>query len=457
MNYHPHNYQTRCTDAIISQPYTALFLEMGLGKTVITLTAIQKLIADGTIRKALVVAPLTVARDTWPRECDRWDHLKSLRVVQILGTSEKRIASAESDADIYIINRENISWLVDHYGTRSAWKWDMLVLDELTSFKSRRTARTKAILKIRCLCTKIVGLTGTPDPNGLMDLFSEYLCLDGGQRLGKALSLYQEEFFTPARRNGYIVYEWKPVKGARRRIAEKVADMTITLSASDYIHMPNSVESDITVHMSPAEQSTYQRLAKTYCAEIGTSKISALSAAALYGKLAQLAGGAVYDSDGHPQQFHDRKIAALLDFVDTATSPVIVFYEYQHELARINEALHAYNPRTIKGPQDIADWNSGNVKVLLAHPASVGYGLNLQAGGHTIVWYSLPWALDQYQQANARLHRQGQTHPVMIYRLITEGTIDSVIAQRLSGKDVSQKDLQTALIDEYKRIERKRK
>lgn len=449
MKFVPYDYQKRAIDKIISLPSVGLFLEMGLGKSVITLTAVKYLIYDELdITKVLVIAPLMVARDTWSRECDKWDHLKSLKVSKILGNAKQRELAVHADADIYVINRENVAWLVENY--RNAWKWDMLVIDELSSFKSPKSERFRALKKVRPKFKRIVGLTGTPDPNGLMDLWAEIYLLDGGQRLERTIGAYRRKYFRPGRSNGYVVYDWLPVPGADKVIPKKIKDITVSMLAADYLQLPKRIDRIVSVTLTDDEQKTYRKLEREHLLELDETEVSAPNAAAVMGKLLQLSGGAVYDDDGGVVEFHSEKLKALEEIIESNSEPVLIFYGYRHERSRILKAFKDYGPRELKSEGDIADWNDGKIRVLIAHPASVGYGLNLQDGGHIIIWYSLPWSLDQYQQANARLYRQGQQKPVIIHHLIATGTVDEQVMKALTEKNTSQAALMH-LLDEKKR------
>ena len=449
MKFVPYDYQKRAIDKIISLPSVGLFLEMGLGKSVITLTAVKYLIYDELdITKVLVIAPLMVARDTWSRECDKWDHLKSLKVSKILGNAKQREVAVHADADIYVINRENVAWLVENY--RNAWKWDMLVIDELSSFKSPKSERFRALKKVRPKFKRIVGLTGTPDPNGLMDLWAEIYLLDGGQRLERTIGAYRRKYFRPGRSNGYVVYDWLPVPGADKVIPKKIKDITVSMLAADYLQLPKRIDRIVSVTLTDDEQKTYRKLEREHLLELDETEVSAPNAAAVMGKLLQLSGGAVYDDDGGVVEFHSEKLKALEAIIESNSEPVLIFYGYRHERSRILKAFKDYGPRELKSEGDIADWNDGKIRVLIAHPASVGYGLNLQDGGHIIIWYSLPWSLDQYQQANARLYRQGQQKPVIIHHLIATGTVDEQVMKALTEKNTSQAALMH-LLDEKKR------
>ena len=452
MKYIPHDYQKRAIEKILSLPAVGLFLEMGLGKTAITLTAVHELLYERfEVSRVLVIAPLKVAEDTWSRESSKWDHLKDMTISKILGDAKTRKRAAEREADIYVINRENVVWLVENY--RDRWKWDMAVIDELSSFKNNQAERFKAFRKIRPLLSRVVGLTGTPNPNGLMDLWAEIFCLDQGERLEKTIGRYRALYFRPGLGNGYVTYNWRPVKGAEDEITKRISDITVSMKAEDYITLPERIDNTIKVSLPEAARKKYKALEDEHLLELFGNEddgdtettITAASAAAVMGKLLQLSGGAVYEDNGGFVEFHDEKLKALADIIDTASDSVLVFYGYRHERERLLQRFAKLKPREIRGTEDISDWNEGRVKLLIAHPASVGYGLNLQEGGHTVVWYSLPWSLELYQQANARLYRQGQTKPVIIHHLVAEGTVDEDVVESLKAKDTSQEALMAAL------------
>lgn len=422
-----------------------------VSKTAITLTAVRELIYERfDVLRVLVIAPLKVAEDTWSRESAKWDHLKDLKIAKILGDAKTRRAAAESEADVYVINRENVVWLVENY--RNAWKWDMAVIDELSSFKNNQAERFKAFRKVRPMISRVVGLTGTPNPNGLMDLWAEIFCLDQGERLEKTIGRYRSLYFKPGLGNGYVTYNWIPVKGASEEITRKISDITVSMKAEDYLKLPERIDNSIKVLLPEKAKKRYKELEAEHLLELfeGKTTISAASAAAVMGKLLQLSGGAVYDDEGSYVEFHDEKLKALEEIIDTASEPVLVFYGYRHERERLLKRFAKLKPREINGPDDITEWNEGRVNLLIAHPASVGYGLNLQEGGHIVVWYSLPWSLELYQQANARLYRQGQTKPVIINHLIAEGTVDEDVVESLKAKDMTQAALMEALKEKRK-------
>jgi hypothetical protein len=447
LKFVPHDYQRRAIDKILTTPACGLFLEMGLGKTVISLTAAQRLIyEDYAVSRVLVIAPLKVAEDTWSRESAKWDHLRGLRIAKVLGTARQRLAAAESDADIYVINRENVVWLAGQFPARR-WRWDMVIIDELSSFKSCQAARFKALRRVRPYMARVVGLTGTPNPNGYMDLWAEVFLLDQGERLERTIGRYRQLYFRPGKGNGYVVYDWRLLPGADQAIQARIADITVSMRAEDYLELPERMDNPVTVALPPEARATYKRLERERLLELDDVEITAANAAAVMGKLLQLSGGAVYDDVGGYVAFHDEKIKALREIIDTAGGPVLVFYGFRHERARLLEALEGLKPRELRTEADITEWNDGKIPVLLAHPASVGYGLNLQAGGHVIVWYSLPWSLELYQQANARLYRQGQQSAVIVHHLIAEGTADEQVMRSLRDKSTGQAALMAALAE----------
>ena len=442
MKYIPHDYQTRAKDFILEHPKAGMLLEMGLGKTVITLTAIDVLI-NGLfeVDRVLVIAPKRVAEDTWTREHAKWDHLRHLRVSKVLGSPEQRRRALAVDADIYVIGRDNVVWLVEQ--CRQGWPFDMVVIDELSSFKNPQAKRFRALKKVIPKASRVVGLTGTPSANGLMDLWAEIYLLDRGERLGHTLGAYREKYFRPGARNGYVVFKWEPLRGSREKIEAAISDICISMSADDYLTLPKRIDNLIPVKLSPQEMKQYKTMEAEQLLHIDDEDVVALNAAAVMTKLLQIANGSVYSHEGNVIRLHDAKLEALLEIIDTTDSPVLIFYSYKHDLAAIKAAIPG--ARTLDGPEDIAEWNAGRVQVLLAHPASVGYGLNLQEGGHVIVWYGLTWSLELYQQANARLYRQGQDKPVIIHHLIAEGTVDEQVMRALQEKDMSQAALMAAL------------
>lgn len=444
MQYTPHSYQQRATDLVVSKKSVGLFLDMGLGKTVITLTAVNELIYDRfEVSRVLVIAPKRVAEDTWTREHKKWDHLRELRISKVLGTAAQRLRALEQDADVYVIGRDNVVWLVDHYSKKKHWPFDMIVIDELSSFKNPQAKRFRALRKTLGVTQRVVGLTGTPSPNGLMDLWAQVYLLDRGERLGQTIGAYREKYFRAGARNGYVVYKWEPLKGAKEKIEEKISDICVSMSAADYLTLPKRIDNVIPVSLSESEMKLYKQMEADQLLQIDDTDVVALNAAAVMTKLLQIANGSVYSMDGTVVNIHGAKLEALQEIIDTTDSPVLVFYSYKHDLTKIMNAIPS--ARILNGANDIKDWNDGKVQVLLAHPASVGYGLNLQEGGHTIVWYGLTWSLELYQQANARLYRQGQDKPVIIHHLIAEGTVDEQAMNALQHKDTSQAALLAAL------------
>ena len=443
MNYQPHEYQQYATDFIIKNPTAAVFLEMGLGKSVIALTAILELCLERfEISRVLVIAPLRVARDTWPAEIQKWDHLKDLTYSVAVGTANERRAALRQKTFGHIINRENVQWLIEDSGI--PWQYDMVVIDELSSFKSHQSKRFKSLMKVRPGVRRMVGLTGTPSSNGLMDLWSEFRVLDMGKRLGRFITHYREQFFEPDRRNGMQVFSYRPRAGAEREIYRRIGDITISMRSADYLKMPECVMNTVPVKLDSTEYEVYEEMESKMVTELDGVEIDAVNAAALTGKLCQLANGAIYTPDGNTVFFHERKLDALEDLIEGANGkPVLVAYWYKHDLARIQER---FKVRELKSSKDITDWNAGKIPVAVIHPASAGHGLNLQAGGSTLIWFGLTWSLELYQQTNARLWRQGQqAETVVIHHIITRGTVDEDVMQSLSEKDRSQAALMRAV------------
>ncbi|WP_257202961.1 SNF2-related protein [Corynebacterium cystitidis] len=447
MQFKPHNYQRTAITFIEQHPQAAIFLGMGLGKTIITLTAINNLMFNHfTIRRALIIAPVRVARDTWSQELAKWDHLTHLRMAVMVGTAqERRDALNTTNAHIWTINRENIPWLVKEL--RGRWPFDMVVIDELSSFKNHTSKRFKALKKVWRHITRIVGLTGTPAPNSLMDLWAQYALLDGGQRLGSTITAYRDRYFRPGRRKGHIVYEWNLMPDSEEKIYDKISDITLSMRTSDHIQLPDATYTTITVTMTPEQRKVYNTFRSDMVTDLPDgSTIDAANAATLSGKLLQLASGAVYNNQ-HGDSFteiHTGKIDALANIIEEAEGEtVLVAYWFKHERERILSAIP--NARVLDTSQDFTDWNNRTIPVALIHPASAGHGLNLQAGGHIMVWITTPWSLELYEQANARLHRQGQTHPVSIIHLSTAGTIDREVHRALAKKDTTQQSLITAV------------
>ena len=446
MKFIPHDYQKYAIDFIESHPVSAVFLDMGLGKTVITLTAIADLMYDSfEVNKVLVVGPLRVARDTWPAEVKKWDHLKDLKVSVVVGSEVERRAALMRKADVYVINREQVEWLVEKSGF--FFDFDMLVIDELSSFKNHMSKRSKALQKIRPKVKRVVGLTGTPASNGLMDLFSEYRILDMGERLGRFISRYRTDYFRPDKMNGPIVYSYKPLPFAEEAIYSKIADITISMKSGDFLKMPEKIEVETAVEMSPKEKGIYEDLKRDLV--LPEKDITAANAAALCGKLSQMANGAVYTDDGKTEVFHDRKLDALEDLVEAANGkPVLIAYWFQHDFERIVARFkkNGTQYKKIDDSESITEWNKGNIPVALIHPASAGHGLNLQSGGSCLIWFGLTWSLELYQQTNGRLWRQGQKDKtVVIQHIICKGTIDERILEALKNKDATQEELITAV------------
>ncbi|MFR4582320.1 SNF2-related protein [Clostridium cadaveris] len=442
MKYNPHKYQTYATNFILKHPIAAVFLEMGLGKSVITLTAIFDLCLDSfEIGKVLVIAPLRVARDTWPAEINKWEHLKGLEYSVAIGTEQERLAALRKPASVYLINRENVDWLVNKSGI--PFNYDMVVIDELSSFKSYGAKRFKSLLKVRPRAKRIVGLTGTPSSNGLMDLWAEFRILDMGKRLGRYITHYRNSFFTPDKRNQQIVFSYKPLPGAEDAIYRLISDITISMKSVDFLKMPECVINEVSVYLNDKEQSVYDHFREEMVLELANEEIDAMNAAVLSSKLLQMANGAVYDDDRNTHIIHDRKLDALEDLIEGANGkPVLIAYWYNHDLERIKAR---FNVREIKTSKDIKDWNNGDISVAVIHPASAGHGLNLQSGGSTLIWFGLTWSLELYQQTNARLWRQGQNETVVIHHIVTKGTIDEDVMRALKRKEKTQSDLINAV------------
>jgi len=456
MKFVPHEYQKYAIQRIKTDPACGLFLDMGLGKTAITLTAIADLLAVDEIHKVLVIAPLQTARNTWGSEAEKWDHLDDLRLSLVLGTLKQRKAALEQPADVYVINRENVPWLCEYI--EDGFPFDMVVIDELSSFKSASAKRFKALRKKMPFVKKVVGLTGTPAPNSYLDLWSEIYLLDRGKRLGKTVGIYKRSFFHPVRMNGHIVYEWGLNYGAKDLIDKFIADICVSMKAVDYLEMPDRVNTEVYVTMDEPERKLYDKFGRERVLETineedrSTGTIVGVNAAAVGNKLLQLANGFAYDDKKKPILFHEKKLDALGELVEAAGSRnLLVYYEFIADrdriLARFPEA------KLLEGPEDVKNWNAGKIKMLVAHPASAGHGLNLQDGGNTVVWFGLPWNLEYYQQANARVYRQGQKETVYIYHILTRDTHDIDVLAALNKKDLSQKDLLEALkarIDKWK-------
>ena len=443
MKYSPHNYQKYATDFIINHPVSAVLLEMGLGKSVISLNAINELMLDYfDVSRTLVIAPLRVANSTWPDEIKKWDHLKHLNYSVVIGSEKERLDALGKPAHIYLINRENVDWLITKSGV--PWKFDMVVIDELSSFKSYQAKRFKSLLKVRPKIKRIVGLTGTPSSNGLMDLWAEFRLLDMGERLGRYITYYRQNFFVPDKRNQQMIFSYKPKDGTEKKIYSLISDITISMKSKDFLKMPECLMNEVIVTLSDKEQKLYDSLKHDMVLSLEGNEIDAINAAALSNKLLQMSNGAVYNDDKESLHIHDRKLDALEDLIEgTNGKPVLVAYWFKHDLEKIKGR---FDVREIKSAKDISDWNEGKIPVALIHPASAGHGLNLQAGGSTLIWFGLTWSLELYQQTNARLYRQGQDSTVVIHHILTKGTIDEDVMKALKAKE----KIQDALIDSVK-------
>ena len=448
MQFKPHEYQSYCIDYLLTHENVGLFLDCGLGKTVISLTAAQELIDRLEVDRCLVIAPLRVAEDTWSRESEKWDHLRGLKISKVLGSEPERRAALRRDADIYVINRENVSWLCDQYPKR--WPFDLIIIDELSSFKNPSSKRFKALRKVRPQADRVWGLTGTPAPNGLIDLWSQIYLLDRGERLGKFVGRYRDEFFIPAYGNGYITYKYNLRRGAEEQIHNRLKDLCISMTAEDNLRMPKRVDSEYMVRMSESEMEVYADMEREALVELDGTVIDAGTAAAVGMKLLQMCNGAVYDENREVKHLHDRKLDALEDIIESANgNQILLFYSYIHDVDRITSRLDGLDVKyeKLKDSDSISRWNNRQIQILLAHPASAGYGLNLQDGGcRTVVWFGLTWNLEWYQQANARIYRQGvQGSTVSIIHIMTEGTMERRVLSVLRGKASTQADFVDAL------------
>lgn len=449
MKYKPHDYQRYATEYIESHPEAAVFLDMGLGKTSITLTALNNLLFDYfDVHRILVVAPLRVARNTWSDEIEKWEHLHNLTFAIAVGSEKERLEALKREADITMINRENLQWLIEKSG--QPFEYDMVVIDELSSFKNHQAKRFKALMKVRPKVKRIVGLTGTPSSNGLMDLFAEFKILDMGMRLGRFIGQYRNTYFKPDKVNGPIVYSYKPLPGAEDAIYEKISDITISMKAADHLKMPELINTKYMVHLSEKEKKKYEDMKAELVLALPEREITAANAASLSGKLSQMANGAVYADDDSILSIHDRKLDALEDIIESANGkPILIAYWFKHDLMRIKQRLTEKKIPFQKLDSDASmkKWNRGELPVALIHPASAGHGLNLQSGGSTIVWFGITWSLELYQQTVARLYRQGQSsQTVTVIHILTEGTVDEKIVKALADKDSTQ----SALIDAVK-------
>lgn len=443
MKYIPHPYQAYCIDYLLEHPAAGLLLDLGLGKTSITLTAAERLMYDRfEVSKILVIAPLRVAEDTWSRESAKWDHLHGLRVVRVLGTAAERRAALAQDADIYCINRENTAWLVRQYGL--AWPFDAVVIDELSSFRNPSSRRFKALRKVRPLVKYIWGLTGTPRPRSLLDLWAQIYLLDQGERLGKTFTEYKQRYFVPGRRNGYVIYEWLPRPGAEEEIYRRISDICVSMKARDYLKMPDRVDVVRPVVLSAAARGLYEQMEREAILPLAGEIIDAGSAAAVNGKLLQIAGGAVYDVEHKPHFLHDDKLEVLQEVMEEANgAPVLVAYNFQHERDRILATFPQAVP--MRDSDTIAAWNRGEIPMLLVHPASAGHGLNLQDGGHIVVWYGPTYDLELWEQLTGRLYRQGQKETVTVICLVAEGTVDEDAMRCLEVKGNGQAAMMEAV------------
>lgn len=452
MIYKPHTYQSRAIEHIIGHRYCCLFLDMGLGKTVCTLTAIDRLLSDIDITRVLVIAPKRVAESVWATEAEKWDHTRYMAVSVVTGSRAQRIAALEAQAHVYVISRDNVQWLVEYQQSKKAWPFDMVVLDELSSFKNPSAKRFKALRRVRPYIRRVVGLTGTPSPNGLIDLWAQLYLVDMGQRLGQYVTKFRERYFKPQGGSGHIVYKWA-LKNERSadEIAEAIADICLSMKAEEYLDMPERIDIDLPVVLSGEQMKQYKRFERDLVLSLTEEVITAQSAVTLSGKLMQYASGAIYDEDHNTHYLHDAKIEALAELMEQTNENVLLFYNYQHEARRIMSDLAMYSPQMFDSTS-VVRWNKGEIRLLLAHPASTAFGLNLQQGGRTVVWYGPQWNLELYQQANARLYRQGQTKAVKIYRIIAKGTIDERVVRAVDNKATSQDALLEAvktIVDEY--------
>ena len=442
MRYVAHNYQNYAKNFILAHKVSALFLDCGLGKTITTLTAINELMYDSfEISKVLIIAPLRVAQSTWKDEIEKWDHLNLLRYSIAVGDEKERLKALKQNADIYIINRENVDWLVTKSGIDI--NFNMLIIDELSSFKSHTSKRFKSLLKIRPYFERVVGLTGTPSSNGLMDLWAEFRVLDLGERLGRYITHYRNEYFLPDKRNGAVIFSYKPQPNAEERIYRRLADITISMKSTEYLKMPELILNELEINLDEEDQIKYKKFKKEMVMTIQEKEIDAINAASLSNKLIQLANGSIYDEDKKFYEVHNKKLDKLEEIIESANGkPVLVAYWFKADKERIEKR---FKVREIKTADDIKQWNKGMIDLALIHPASAGHGLNLQSGGSTLVWFSLTWSLELYQQTNARLYRQGQKDTVVIHHLITKNTIDQDIMKSLKRKDKTQEALMRAV------------
>lgn len=452
MQLKPHKYQQFTIDFIENHPQAAIFLGMGLGKTIITLTAINNLIYDqAAVKKALIIAPLRVARDTWKQELSKWDHLTNLRMSVIVGTAKDRQQALNKDADVYVINRENVPWLVQEL---KHWPFDMVVIDELSSFKNHKAKRFKALKSRRKWIKRIVGLTGTPAPNSLEDLWAPFRLIDEGKRLGKYLTHFRNDYFVPDKRNGHQIFSWKLKPGAETAIYDNIRDITVSMRTTDYLELPPLTVTTRTAKLNRKSQVVYQQLQRDLITSIEGSTIDAGTAGALANKLLQLSSGAIYDEEGRVINVHSHKLDVLEDLVEAADGDtILVAYWFKHELERLQQKFP--QGQVLSTSEDMSNWNRGKIPLAFIHPASAGHGLNLQSGGHNLVWLTTPWSLELYEQTNARLFRQGQTQPVSIVHIELENTIDQQVIQSLRRKDTTQSALVDAVAAHVQKSERK--
>lgn len=444
IQYQPYEYQQKAISFLMDKPRSLLCLDMGLGKTSITLYAITQLIEDYAVSRVLIIAPKFVAMDTWKREAAKWDFSRELKLAVAVGTAAERQKAIESDADIVTINRENVQWLIEKYGR--AFPFDGIVIDESTSFKSYSSKRFKALRKVTPGMRWMTELTGTPMPTGSLEaLWPQVYLLDGGERLGRSMTSFRYRYETPGKRNGMIIYQWDARPGAKDEVFSAISDISMSMKAEDWLSVPEEVTIDHMMDLPEKCRKQYRQLERDFILECEESDIVGVNAGALAGKLLQFANGAVYDENGEVQEFHDEKLQVLEEILEGTEEPVMVFYWFKHDFQRLKKYFEAMDPQTIRGPEDIRRWNEGKIRLLLVHPASMGHGLNLQEGGHIIVWFGLTYSLEVYLQANARLHRQGQKNKVQIHRIIAKGTADENVTAALDRKDHSQKELIEAI------------
>lgn len=448
MRFQPHPYQTSAIEWVVNKKRCALFLDMGLGKTVSTLSAIRLLMDCAEVERTLVVAPKKVAESTWASECAKWDHLNHLKVVKVMGTANQRTEALNQEADIYVVGRDTLPWMLEHFGNR--FPFDCLVLDELTSFKNPKAQRFKVVKKWTRKVSRVIGLTGTPTPNSLLDLWAQLYCIDQGERLGKFVTKFREQYFN-AIQLGHFATKYTIRNGSERQILDKIADICLTMQAKDYLTLPELTEITERIELPATLMKRYAQFERDQVATLSDTEITATNAAAMMNKLSQFASGCIYDDDHMVHHVHDEKVDRLAEIVEQAQSPVLVFYQFKHEVSHIAEKLKGYKVRTYEGEAELNDWNEGKIDVLLAHPASTAYGLNMQHGGHYIVWYGTGFNLEQYQQANARLHRQGQKHHVTAYRLVCAGTVDELANAAIERKA----GVQQGVIDSLKELIKK--